>query len=193
MTRVRRHGRRARGNLGRPPTEAGARDDREFFRDRSRPVPPSSCRRHLRDSRQVERCSAALHRLRVAEGSVLHGEADAERLDAEGDDHGLGGRLIRALQAISTPSWSTSPSRGPSAGRGLPGRREGQRKQGSAGRQARRRGAARRAECSSTTTPRTTHPVVRRSLSSGRLSRRSCSRSSGRREPRFDGQAEQAG
>lgn len=37
------------------------------------------------------------------------------------------------------------------------------------------------------------HPVVRRSLSSGRLSRGSCCRSSGRREPRFDGQAEQAG
>jgi hypothetical protein len=30
---------------------------------------------------------------------VLHGEQDAGRLDIEGDEHGLGGKLIRALQA----------------------------------------------------------------------------------------------
>jgi hypothetical protein len=31
--------------------------------------------------------------------AVLHGEQDACRLDVEGDEHGLGGKLIRALQA----------------------------------------------------------------------------------------------
>jgi hypothetical protein len=30
---------------------------------------------------------------------VLHGEEDARRLDVEGDEHGFGGKLIRALQA----------------------------------------------------------------------------------------------
>ena len=55
------------------------------------------------DQGQVDRFSAALQQSGVAEDriAVLHGEADAERLDLEGDDHGLRGRLIRALQAIS--------------------------------------------------------------------------------------------
>jgi hypothetical protein len=33
---------------------------------------------------------------------MLHGEEDARRLDVEGDEHGLAGRLVRALQAVSS-------------------------------------------------------------------------------------------
>jgi hypothetical protein len=33
---------------------------------------------------------------------VLHGEEDAHRLDVAGDEHGLGGKLIRTLQAASS-------------------------------------------------------------------------------------------
>jgi hypothetical protein len=34
---------------------------------------------------------------------ILQGEHDARRLDVEGDEHGLAGRLVRTLQAVSSP------------------------------------------------------------------------------------------
>jgi hypothetical protein len=48
-----------------------------------------------------ERASESLLGVGFAPDSivVLHGEQDARRLDVEGDEHGLGGKLIRALQA----------------------------------------------------------------------------------------------
>jgi len=56
------------------------------------------------DEGGVRRASEALLGAGFAEDRfwVLHGEDDAVRLDAEGEAHGRGGRLVRALQELSS-------------------------------------------------------------------------------------------
>lgn len=57
----------------------------------------------LADDEAVTRVREALTTAGFAEErvSVLHGEADADRLDVTGEAHGTGGRLIRGLQHIA--------------------------------------------------------------------------------------------
>lgn len=59
----------------------------------------------LRDEAAVHDAFGALQRAGFTEDrfAVLHGEEDARRLDVSGDEHGLAGRIIRLLQAASSP------------------------------------------------------------------------------------------
>jgi hypothetical protein len=52
----------------------------------------------------VQHVGEALERVGFESDSyeVLHGEEDARSLDAEGVAHGVGGRVLRALQAVSS-------------------------------------------------------------------------------------------